>query len=457
MSRQNPIAINDSFVSPLLERFGDVRVGRGVFLAGNTIMRADPRRVVCVGDRTNAQDNVLVLSLSDRRGVSGPCGRRSTNVGERTSLAHQSEVINSRVGDFTFVGFRARITNSVIEDGAFVLHAASISNVRIPRDRLVPVGATITTQAQANRLPRKAEAQAEFQREVLEVNAEFAEGYQELYRREGFDEVVGVSRSPRTTFNRGRRPRIGRGLEREPFARIVGDVRLGASARVGRRTSIRADEGSPFTIGANADIEDRVTFHALKGTSIRIGDDLDTDDNVVFHGPLVVGDKLTIADDAILFRAVVGNGVTVGDSAVVVGPADDPIEIRDGVTIPEGTIITTQATGGRAALARQRSPGGAKSATPASGLPRGQGAARYGRQRALGDRLGRQADLLAQERRRAVGDVAVGQADAQHARVSQQVGIRELLEHGGSEAAGEYVLLDGHEQLVIAGERAHEP
>ena len=92
MSSQAPIAINDSFVSPLLERFGDVRVGRGVIVAGNTILRStDPRRLVCVGDRTNAQDNVLVLSLSDRRGVSGPCGRRSTNVGERTSLAHQAE------------------------------------------------------------------------------------------------------------------------------------------------------------------------------------------------------------------------------------------------------------------------------------------------------------------------------------------------------------------------------
>jgi carbonic anhydrase/acetyltransferase-like protein (isoleucine patch superfamily) len=121
-------------------------------------------------------------------------------------------------------------------------------------------------------------------------------------------------------FNTGRRPTIGAGLEREAFARIVGDVRIGTGAQIGRRTAIRADEGAPFIIGDNAEIEDRVTFHALKGTRITIGDDLDTDDNVVFHGPLTVGDNLTIADDAILFRANVGDGVTVGDSAVVVGP-----------------------------------------------------------------------------------------------------------------------------------------
>lgn len=338
-----PVAVNDSFVSPLVERFGDIRVGRGVFVASNTILRADRGRRVCLGSRTNAQDNVLVLALADRPTVRGRCGRRATETGPRTSLAHQAEIVNSRIGRFAFIGFRARIANSVLEDGAFVLHAATIRNVRIRRDRLVPVGATITTQAQADALPRKQEAQAEFQREVLEVNREFAEGYQELYREGGARAVVGIGRSPRTTFNRGLRPRIGANLQREPFARIVGDVRLGANAKVGRRTSIRADEGAPIVIGDNAEIEDRVTFHALRGTNIRIGDRLDTDDNVLFHGPLTVGDDLTIADDAILFRAVVGDDVTVGDSAVVVGPADDPIEIRSGATIPDGTIITNQA------------------------------------------------------------------------------------------------------------------
>lgn len=343
VSRVSPFAVNDSFVSPAVERFGDVRVGRRVFVASNTILRADPGRRVCIGSRSNAQDNIAIVALRNRPAVRGECARRSTDIGRRTSIAHQAEVENSRIGDFTFIGFRARIADSVIEDGAFVLHAATIRNVRIPRDRLVPIGAVITSQKRANSLPRKAEAQAEFQREVLEVNNEFAEQYQELYRKEGFDEVVGVSRSPRTPFNRGRRPRLGKGVRLEPFARITGDVRIGPGAEVGQRTSIRADEGAPFIIGANAEIEDRVTFHALKGSSIRIGDNLDTDDNVVFHGPLRVGNDLTIADDAILFRANVGNGVTVGESAVVVGPADDPIEIRDGVRVPPGSLITTQA------------------------------------------------------------------------------------------------------------------
>lgn len=118
----------------------------------------------------------------------------------------------------------------------------------------------------------------------------------------------------------------------------MGDVRLGADSAVGRRTSIRADEGTLIVIGARAEIEDRVTFHALKGTSITIGSDLDTDDNIVFHGPLTVGDRLTIGDDAILFRSQVGNDVKIGERAIVVG-----VTLPDATTVPDDAVIATQA------------------------------------------------------------------------------------------------------------------
>ena len=265
---------------------------------------------MCLGEETNVQDNVLMLASRGRTPRSY-CGRRATSTAERVSIAHQAEIRNSRIGNFTFVGFRAQLRNVVLSDGAFVLHGAQISNVRIPRDRIVGVGQVVRTQRQANALPRKTEAAAEFQSEVLEVNAEFAEKYQELYRDKGHGAVTGAGPAPRTTFNRGRRPRLGRGTRLEPFARLVGDVRLGAGSWVGRRASIRADEGAPIVVGARANIEDRVTFHALKGTSVRIGDQLDTDDNVVFHGPLTVGDRLAIGDNAVLFRANVGDDVTM--------------------------------------------------------------------------------------------------------------------------------------------------
>jgi carbon dioxide concentrating mechanism protein CcmM len=332
------VVVNSSFISPLVELFGDVSIGQKVFIASNTILRADPDTRICINNETNLQDNIEFLALRNQQAPASECGELSTSTGERVSIAHQATITNSKIGNFTFVGFRADLNNVVLEDGAFVLHGTKLSNVRIGKDRLVPIGAVITTQAQADALPLKTEANAEFQREVLEVNEEFAENYGELYQQEGYDAVVGVSRAPRTSWNpQPVAPTLGENVRIEEFARLVGDVRLGANSVVGRRTSIRADEGSPIIIGENAEIEDRVTFHALKGTSITIGKNLNTNDNIVFHGPLAVGDNLTIADNAVLFNSQVGNNVTIGTGALVVG-----VTLRDNVQVPGNAVITTQ-------------------------------------------------------------------------------------------------------------------
>lgn len=315
------------------------RSGKKSFIAGNTTVRADPDTRICIGNETNLQDNILFLSLRNLPAPKSNCGDHASSTQNRVSLAHQAVVRNSSLGNFTFVGFHSRITNSVLEDGVFVLHGATVTGVRVPQDRLVPIGAVITTQAQANALAKKSEANSKFQTKVLEVNEEFAEHYGELYEQSGFDAVAGVTPAPKTSWNpKPVKPTLGNNVQIEEFARLVGDVQLGANSVVGRRTSIRADEGAPIVIGENAKIEDRVTFHALKGTNIRIGKNLDTDDNIVFHGPLEVGDNLTIADDAILFNSKVGNRVTIGTSAIVVG-----VTLKDGAQVPDKTVVTTQA------------------------------------------------------------------------------------------------------------------
>ncbi|KAB8332563.1 carbonate dehydratase [Scytonema tolypothrichoides VB-61278] len=332
------VVVNSSFISPLVELFGDVSVGQKVFIAGNTTLRADPDTHICISSETNLQDNIFFLALRNQQAPASECGELSSSTGKRVSIAHQAKIKNSKIGNFTFIGFLADLNNVVLEDGAFVLHGAKLSNVRIGKDRLVPIGAVITTQAQADALPLKTEANSEFQKEVLEVNEEFAENYSELYEQEGYDAVTGVSAAPRTSWNpQPVQPTLGKNIRFEEFARIVGDVRIGNNSIVGRRTSIRADEGSPIIIGENAEIEDRVTFHALKGTSIRIGNNLDTEDNIVFHGPLEVGDNLTIGDDAVLFRSKVGNNVTIGTGALVVD-----VTLRDGVQVPDNAVITRQ-------------------------------------------------------------------------------------------------------------------
>ncbi|HEY9627699.1 MAG TPA: hypothetical protein V6C84_10385 [Coleofasciculaceae cyanobacterium] len=332
------VAVNSSFVSPLVELFGNVAIGSRSFIASNTSVRADPETRICIGSESNLQDNVFFLALDNAPAPASPCASTSSSTGEKVSIAHQAVIKNSRIGNFTFVGFNAHLSNVVLEDGAFVLHGARLENVTIGKDKLVPIGAVITTQAAADALPLKTEALADFQNDVLEVNEEFADDYSALYKSEGYHAVTGISPAPATSWNAiPVNPQLGENVELDEFVRVVGDVRLGRNSSIGQRTSIRADEGSPIVIGENAHIEDRVTFHALKGTNIRIGNGLRTSDNVVFHGPLQVGDGLTIEDNAILFRSTVGNNVSIGTGAIVVG-----VNLRDGAQVPADARITTQ-------------------------------------------------------------------------------------------------------------------
>lgn len=329
---------SSSFISPLVEQFGEVAIAERVFVASNTILRADPGARLCIGSGSNLQDNILFLALVDRPAPSSQCGAVSSSAGDRVSIAHQAIVKNSRLDNFTFVGFHARLENVVLEDGAIVLHGAQLKNVTIGRDRLVPIGAVITTQAEADRLPLKTETDARFQQNVLSVNQEFATHYGDLLTAQGFAGVSGISFAPATAWNpQPTQPTLGADLQLDEFVRLIGDVRLGSHAIVGERTSIRADEGSPIAIGDFARIDDRVTFHALRGTSIQIGDRLKASDNVVFHGPLTVGDDLTVGEDAILFQSTVGNAVSIGARSIVVG-----VTLPDGAIVPADAILTTQ-------------------------------------------------------------------------------------------------------------------
>lgn len=341
ISETNSPVIGTSYVSPLVELYGDVYIGERSFIAGNTVLRAAPDRRLEIGDETNSQDNVIARALEG-----------DSSIGDETSLAHHALIRDSEIGDFAFVGFQAEIINATVESGALISAGSFVENVTIPEDALLAPGTVVTDQATADALPTVETAEEDFKRAVLEVNAEFAEGYVELYEKEGYDAVVGVGPNPQTEFNpESVEPQIGARGEVGEFSRIVGDVRLGAGSEVADRAAIRADEGAPIVIGENAEIDERVTFHALEETSITVGDNLIADDDTVLHGPLEVGDNLAVGDDSVVFRVEVGDNVTVGKDVIIQGPAsetDDPNEltlaIPDGAVIPEGAVVTDEAS-----------------------------------------------------------------------------------------------------------------
>lgn len=337
IGREPKVVYESSYVGPLTEIFGDVYIGQKDYVASNTILRAAPGNEVELGDESNVQDNVTVRAYRD-----------SVAVGDRTSLTHHVIVNDSDVGDFVFVGYGAEIDDSEVGDGAFIYHGARIEGVEIPEKSFVGPGVVVDDQKTADALPKTSEVDLGKyydRKEQIDTNKEFAQSYIDLYKQQGYEAVVEVGPNPRTSWNsRQVEPEIGENVELQGFARVTGDVKIGEGSSVGKRTALRADEGDPISVGPGAAIDDRVSFHATRGSALTIGKFLVAGDDSVLHGPLEMGDRNFVGENAVVFRARVGDDVQIGEGALIAGPAGEgPIlEIPDGTLVPADAVITSE-------------------------------------------------------------------------------------------------------------------
>ncbi|MEM8602873.1 MAG: ribulose bisphosphate carboxylase small subunit [Cyanobacteria bacterium P01_H01_bin.121] len=131
------------------------------------------------------------------------------------------------------------------------------------------------------------------------------------------------------------------------FANIIGNVRVGENVLVAPGTSIRADEGAPFSIGAGSNIQDGVVIHGLEqgrvlgddqqDYSVWIGCSTSLTHKVLIHGPAYVGDDCFIGFRSTIFNARVGRGCIVMMHALI-----QDVEIPAGKYVPSGAVITNQ-------------------------------------------------------------------------------------------------------------------
>jgi len=337
IGRHADVVINESsYVSPLTEVFGDVFLGQDNFVAASSVIRAAPGLRVELGDEVNTQDNVVVRARKE-----------SVIIGNQSNLGHHAIVRDSKIGDHVYIGYNTEVSDSQVGNGSLIYHGARVEGVEIPENSYVDPGEVVTDQATADALPTIEEKGVSeyYQEALLDIHRELTQGYIQLYQKEGYDAIMEVGVNPETSFNPEQiEPQFGQNVELDEFVRIVGDVRLGDNSSVGRRTAIRADEGHPVVIGPGASIDDRVTFHAIKGSDVRIGEFLVVDDDAVLHGPLQIGDRVFIGENAVAFRVRLGDDVRIGEGAVVVGPdGEEPtLEIPDDTLIPAGAVVTSE-------------------------------------------------------------------------------------------------------------------
>ncbi|WP_088891685.1 ribulose bisphosphate carboxylase small subunit [Leptolyngbya ohadii] len=159
--------------------------------------------------------------------------------------------------------------------------------------------------------------------------------------------VVRGSAAPTPRSENLAQPRIDETASVHSFSNVIGDVVIGAGALVAPGTSIRADEGSPFSIGAGSQVQDGVVIHGLKQGrvvgddqreySVWIGKNTSIAHMALIHGPVYIGDNCFIGFRSTIFNARIGAGSLVMMHALV-----QDVEIPPGKFVPSGSIITQQ-------------------------------------------------------------------------------------------------------------------
>ncbi|MDB9525748.1 ribulose bisphosphate carboxylase small subunit [Oscillatoria sp. CS-180] len=173
-----PVIDASAFIHPFSQIIGDVRIAENVLVAPGASIRADEGSPFAIGKGVTIQDGVVIHGLEDGRVLGSDDQLYSVWIGQNACLTHKTIVHGPvYIGDGCFVGFRSTIFNARLGAGCVVMMHALVQDVEIPPGRLVPSGAIITRQEQADRLSPAEPSDLAFVQELVSVNQKLREGY----------------------------------------------------------------------------------------------------------------------------------------------------------------------------------------------------------------------------------------------------------------------------------------
>ena len=177
-----------ALIGPFASIIGDITLRENVFVAPHVSIRADEGTPVYIDADTNLQDGAILHGLAHGR-VSHEDHEYSIYIGKRVSCAHGCIIHGPcKIEDDVFVGFYAVVLNAQVGKGSFIGHQALITGgVTIPPMRIVPMGAIIETQEQADALAEISDDKIAFAKEVVEVNCEFPRSYSCMFGHDMID------------------------------------------------------------------------------------------------------------------------------------------------------------------------------------------------------------------------------------------------------------------------------
>ena len=173
MESKTPKIDASAYVHPSAVVIGDVEIGANVFVGPHVSIRGDEGGPIVIGSGSNVQDHVVMHALKGE----------TITIGQEVCVAHAAIVHGPcTIGDYSFIGFGATIFKANVGNRCFLSTKALLTGVDLPDGKFVSDAQVVDSLAKVATLGGVPEPQRELAIEVVEVNKEFAQGYQLLER-----------------------------------------------------------------------------------------------------------------------------------------------------------------------------------------------------------------------------------------------------------------------------------
>lgn len=192
LTMERPVIASSAYVHPQASVIGYVTLGEHVFIAPQAAVRADEGKNIFIGDDSSILDGAIVHGLpTEEKGA-----RKLENVvvvngdpyavyiGSQVTVCPQSQVFGPAVvADNAYIGMQALVFKARIGEGCVVEPRGAAIGVNVPDGHYVPAGVVVTTQEQADNLPKIAPGYAYLTAgaQAVRVNTQLALGYRALY------------------------------------------------------------------------------------------------------------------------------------------------------------------------------------------------------------------------------------------------------------------------------------
>lgn len=183
-----PTVDHSSYIHHFASVIGSVSIGENVYVGPFSSLRGDEGLRIHIGNGTNVQDGVVLHGLKNYE-YQGVLANHSTfkenqpysiYIGDQVTLAPQCQVHGpARIDNKVFIGMQCLVFDSYVEENVVLEPASKVIGVKVPRNRYVTAGKVVTSQDEADQLPKITSQYQyyDFNEKMISVYKELVDGY----------------------------------------------------------------------------------------------------------------------------------------------------------------------------------------------------------------------------------------------------------------------------------------